>query len=145
MQVNRKSSESFCQIFCISFLHKLQKSGHDFLVWSTPNGGSRNKVEAGRLKLEGCLSGVLDITLMSKGIIHFIELKTKSGVLSENQKAFIASAERYGFGVTIIKGDAVAEVLPQVMAVMNKTFNIPLIDMHPVLSETLKNSEIFLK
>jgi hypothetical protein len=143
MYVNPKKSESFCQIFCISFLKKLQNSGCDFLVWSTPNGGTRNKAEAGKLKLEGLLPGVADIQLMAAGIVHFIEFKTNSGVLSHAQKDFIAAANRYGFGVTVVRGDTVAEVLPQVMTVMREVFNIPQNGMSSISASVLDDAARF--
>ena len=104
--------EHFCQTFCVSFLHKLQLAGCDFLVWSTPNGGSRNKAEAGRLKLEGTLS-------------------------------FIASATRYGFGVTVVVGDTVSEVLPQVMVVMERIFGIPQNEMSSISAKILEDAARF--
>jgi hypothetical protein len=130
-----KKIESFCQIFCVSFLHKLQLAGYDFLVWSTPNGGSRNKAEAGRMKLEGLLPGVPDLTILAKGILHFIEFKTSKGALSPAQKSFIATATKYGFRVDIVVGDAVAEVLPQVAKVIA---SLILIDQNSISSISAK-------
>lgn len=74
------------------------------LAWMfhIPNGGSRNKAEAARLKAEGVKAGVADIFLPSpKGKYHglFIEMKKadRSNHASERQKAFLAFADAKGY------------------------------------------------
>ena len=54
-----------------------------------PNGGFRNKIEAGRLKAQGVKAGIPDIGVpLPDGKILWIEVKAPGGVLSEPQKAF---------------------------------------------------------
>lgn len=65
-------------------------------LFAIPNGGSRNIIEAVRLKREGVLAGVCDIflTVPKKGFSGlFCEVKTKQGRLSQNQIEFIKEHE----------------------------------------------------
>lgn len=75
----------------------------DFLIFSIPNGGSRNKIEASKLKKTGLLAGVPDlIVLMPNKQIVFIEMKKqKGGKLSPVQKVVIPIIEKLGFNVLI--------------------------------------------
>lgn len=87
------------------------------------------------MKLEGLLPGVPDLTILAKGILHFIEFKTSKGALNPAQKSFIATATKYGFRVDIVVGDAVAEVLPQVAKVIA---SLILIDQNSISSISAK-------
>ena len=63
-----------------------------------PNGGSRNPVEAKRLKAEGVLAGVADLTiLLPQGRSVYIEMKVKGNRQTDNQKAFQQKAEALGY------------------------------------------------
>lgn len=60
-------------------------------LWHTPNGGSRNIIEAVKLKEMGTKAGVWDLFLAIPTEKHpglFIEMKSKKGVLSKSQKEF---------------------------------------------------------
>lgn len=73
-----------------------------------PNGGSRHKAEAGKLKAMGVKNGVPDLMLLIKrghwsGI--FIELKrVKGGVVSTEQKDWLAFLREQGFGAIVCYG-----------------------------------------
>lgn len=73
-----------------------------------PNGGSRNRIEAHNLKLEGVKAGVPDICLpVPCGDYHglYIELKrTKGGILSEAQKEWIDMLNERGYLAVVAKG-----------------------------------------
>ena len=59
------------------------------LIHSTPNGGSRNIVEAKKLKATGTMAGVADLTIkLPNSIFIDIELKTDTGILSKSQKEY---------------------------------------------------------
>jgi len=59
------------------------------MVFSVPNGGSRNVVEAKKMKATGLLPGVSDlIVVLPTGKLLFIELKTETGIQSQAQKDF---------------------------------------------------------
>lgn len=62
------------------------------LTHSIPNGGKRDISTAKKLKQEGLLPGVPDLFVPELGL--YIELKrTKGGMVSAEQKAFIAGLE----------------------------------------------------
>ena len=63
----------------------------DYILFSIPNGGSRNAIEAKRLKAEGVLAGVADLQLLfGNGSYNalFIEMKVGKNKQSANQIAF---------------------------------------------------------
>jgi len=65
-------------------------------LFSIPNGGSRNIIEAVKIKKTGGKAGVFDLFLMIPSEIYhglFIEMKSKKGRLSEKQKEFQKRAE----------------------------------------------------
>lgn len=59
----------------------------DHVFWChAPNGGSRNKAEAAKLKGMGVKPGTPDILLVHDGLAHWIELKAGKGRLSKAQE-----------------------------------------------------------
>jgi hypothetical protein len=78
------------------------------LLYHIPNGGSRNKLEAARLKEQGVKAGVPDLCLpVARGGYHglYIELKRlKGGRLSAEQKELIPKLAAQGFCVKECKG-----------------------------------------
>lgn len=55
------------------------------LLFHVPNGGARNKREAGRFKQIGVVPGVSDFILLYNGRAHCIELKVKKRTQGEKQ------------------------------------------------------------
>jgi hypothetical protein len=49
------------------------------IIFSVPNGGYRNKIEANKLKATGLLAGVSDLILIHEGQTIFIEVKKLGG------------------------------------------------------------------
>lgn len=83
-----KHKESELQQNCIKWFRLYYASK---IIFAIPNGGSRNVIEAARLKREGVLAGVADLCILvvnSQYHALFVEMKTVKGVQSENQKAF---------------------------------------------------------
>ena len=78
------------------------------LLYHVPNGGSRNKAEAGRLKAEGVKPGVPDICLpVPRGDYHglYIELKRqKGGSLTPEQENWINALSEQGYLAIVCKG-----------------------------------------
>lgn len=116
-----KNSEEYIQIYLVSFLKKLQAT-EDFLFWHTPNGGSRDKREAGKFKLMGMLAGVPDLCIMAKNTFHFIELKKNNGGLSKAQEEFIDKAMGLGFSTSTIFADSVEDALYQLCQILEEVF-----------------------
>lgn len=72
-------------------------------VFSVPNGGTRNKLEAMTLKATGLRSGVSDlIALFPNGKCVFFELKVGKGVQSDEQKDFESVVKELGFDYHLI-------------------------------------------
>jgi len=105
----KKNSEEYMQIFIASFLKKLQAAGGDFVFWHTPNGGVRNKAEAGKLKLMGVLRGVHDLIIVHKNGIEFIELKEAGGGQSKEQIELSSALKKYGFKTYVVYMDSVQD------------------------------------
>ena len=69
-------------------------------LFAIPNGGHRHIRVAMTLKKEGVVPGVSDMFLMvPRETFHgaFIEMKTKTGRLSDKQKKFLSYAEAMGY------------------------------------------------
>lgn len=94
-----KQHESTLQKSCVKWF-KLQYPKE--LIWATPNGGSRNKYEAARLKLEGVLPGVSDLVVIFPNKILFIELKYGKGKQTEHQLLFERKIKSKGFDYYLI-------------------------------------------
>ena len=78
------------------------------LLSHTPNGGSRNLIEAHNLKEQGVKSGVPDICLPVPNLVNtalYIELKRrKGGKVSDQQRGWIAALNRVGNRAVVCKG-----------------------------------------
>lgn len=69
-------------------------------IYHCPNGGSRNKIEAARLKAQGVKKGVPDLFLpVPLGKYHglYIEMKYDSGKTSDDQKSWLKWLSEHGY------------------------------------------------
>ncbi len=73
------------------------------VIFSVPNGGSRNVIEAKKLKATGLLSGVSDLIILQPNKTLFIELKIEKGVQSDKQKDFENVVSNLGFNYYIVR------------------------------------------
>lgn len=78
------------------------------LLYHVPNGGSRHKAEAGRLRAEGVKAGVPDLCLpVARGGFHglYIELKRRrGGRASDLQITWMEELMRQGYCVALCEG-----------------------------------------
>lgn len=78
------------------------------LLYHTPNGGSRVRAEAARLKAQGVKPGVPDLCLpVARGGYHgmYIELKRiNGGRLSKDQAMWLEELARQGYYASVCKG-----------------------------------------
>jgi hypothetical protein len=75
------------------------------IIFSVPNGGSRNKVEAMTLKATGLLAGASDtILILPTGKLVFCEVKTETGSQSPKQNEFQKRVEALGFEYWLVRG-----------------------------------------
>lgn len=96
-------SEDTEQILVIQWARS-NVGAHPELKWlhHIPNGGSRNKQEAVKLKHMGVMAGVADLHLpYPKGIYHglYIEMKYGSNRQQESQKEFLGDMADAGYFV----------------------------------------------
>ncbi len=77
----------------------------DLLWWSCPNGGFiLDQRIVAKLKATGLRPGVPDLAfLLEGGRVGFIEMKTATGRVSDDQKAFMAAAFERGAGVAVCR------------------------------------------
>ena len=79
------------------------------IAYAIPNGGTRNKKEAGRLKKQGVLKGVPDIFVSQPKTEHgkithglYLELKIKPNKPSVEQKELMVELEVVGYQTEVI-------------------------------------------
>lgn len=93
-----KGEEYNIQANCVKWF-RLQYP--DFLIWNTPNEATyRNKGYFGNL---GVLTGVSDLIVALPNHIMFIEMKSKTGRQSLEQKQFQQKVESLGFEYYLIR------------------------------------------
>lgn len=78
------------------------------LLYHVPNGGSRNKAEAGRLRAEGVKAGVPDLCLpVARREYHglYIELKRqRGGRISDLQAQWLSALSEQGYKTALCCG-----------------------------------------
>ncbi|QIT54106.1 VRR-NUC domain-containing protein [Aquisalimonas sp. 2447] len=77
------------------------------VMHAVPNGGHRRKATAGMLKAEGVRRGVPDICLpVPRAGFHglYIELKTRRGTATRDQRWWIDALRRLGYRAEICRG-----------------------------------------
>lgn len=84
--------------FCLKF-HKPRG-----ILFSIPNGGTRNKLEAMTMKATGLLAGASDlIVILPNSKLLFIEVKIDKGLQSEKQIDFENRVEKLGYDYFIVR------------------------------------------
>lgn len=90
------------QQIVVWFKNEYQMHGKG-LIFSVPNGGSRNMLEAKKLKRTGAMAGVSDLIVLLPSKCLFIELKAEKGTQSEVQKIFEERVKNLNFDYFIIR------------------------------------------
>lgn len=104
--MSRKITEDYIQSqIILDFNNKYCLKHHNprLLIFAVPNGGSRNVLEAKKLKATGTLKGVSDIIINFPGKSVYIEVKTSIGVQSDVQKDFQKRVEDLGMDYHIVR------------------------------------------
>lgn len=74
------------------------------LIMSVPNGGTRNILEAKKLKATGLLAGVADLIILKPNAeTIFVEVKIEKGVQSDVQRIFQEKVENLGFKYYLVR------------------------------------------
>ena len=90
------------QQIIIWFKNEYQMHGKG-LIFSVPNGGTRNMLEAKKLKQTGAMAGVSDLIVLLPSKCLFVELKIEKGIQSEVQKVFEERVNNLSFDYFIIR------------------------------------------
>ena len=87
----------------VFFKNQYQINGKG-LIFAVPNGGSRNIIEAKKLKATGLMAGVSDLIILKpNGETIFIEVKTDIGIQSPIQINFQKKVEELGFKYCLVR------------------------------------------
>ena len=100
-----KGIEDRLQIGCVRWF-SLAYGNYARLLHHSPNGGSRNAIEAAKFKQMGVRAGFPDlILLVPKKGYHalFVEMKTRTGRQSEHQKEYQSAVEKMGYKYAICR------------------------------------------
>ena len=85
------------------------------LLYHVPNGGSRNRIEAAKLKRQGVKAGVPDLCLpVARAGWHglYIEMKAGKNTPTEKQKEWISALRKQGYVAEVCYGwEQAAEVI----------------------------------
>lgn len=79
------------------------RNNYKGLIFSVPNGGSRNPIEAKNLKLTGSLAGVSDLIVIQQNRIIFVEVKIEKEIQSDLQIKFQNNVELLGFYYFLVR------------------------------------------
>jgi len=111
----KKNSETHTQIYLVSFLRKIQARGAEFTFFHIPNGGARSAREASVLKMAGVLPGVYDLCFLygNRGVA-FVEMKSKGGKTSADQKNFGNALDEYGIKNLVIEATDASHAISQI-------------------------------
>ena len=98
-----------------AFVQYMRTKYPDVLIFAIPNGGSRNKAEASRMKAGGVVAGIPDLFVPEFRL--WIEMKRrKGGTVSEKQKEIMHELERVGYVCRVCRGaDEAIAVIEEVI------------------------------
>lgn len=102
------------QCACVQWFRYQHPECHHNL-FSSPNGGKRDKVTAAKLKAEGVLAGVADLILLKRNAKYgalLIEMKTRTGRQSDTQREWQRLIEKDGYKYVVCRSleDFIREV-----------------------------------
>lgn len=92
--------ESEIQSACVEWFRREYPR---YVIFSVPNGGSRNVIEAAHLRKEGALAGVSDLIILADGRVLFVEMKSGKGRQTRLQRAFQERVESQGFTYAVCR------------------------------------------
>ena len=104
--MSKKITEDYIQSqIVLDFNNKYCLKHHNprLMIYAVPNGGSRNVIEAKKLKATGTLRGASDLIVNFPNKVVYIEVKTDVGVQSDAQKDFQSRIEDLGFDYHIVR------------------------------------------
>lgn len=107
-------TESQLQAKCYQWAHNTFPSLRG-CIFSVPNGGTRNRIEATQLKATGLVPGIPDMLIVFPKFIG-IEFKTETGVLSPAQARIHEIWQSKGLRVEVVRTfDAFHDLVTELM------------------------------
>lgn len=97
------SEDKIQQQIIIYYRNYFQRLYKDCLIFSIPNGGLRDKRTAMLMKATGLTPGASDLIVIHFGTLVFVELKTSTGIQSEEQKVFAQRVKDCGFSYYLVR------------------------------------------
>lgn len=113
-------TETLCHIACADWLREFRNKTRRIFYFHVPNGGRRDKREAGLLKRMGVVAGVMDFWIFTNSAILPVELKRQDGNLSAAQKDAKSTLELLGYTVYTIQTDDPKEAARQMAELVLK-------------------------
>lgn len=112
----RKNEESIAQCAVIAWWAQecKERGVPECMLFSIPNGGRRSPREMIFLKREGLRPGICDLFLSVPRHPYaglYVEMKTATGRISDEQHEFIARATELGYAAYVCRSDAEAKEL----------------------------------
>jgi len=91
------------QEIIIYYRNYFQRVYKSCLIFSIPNGGLRDKRTAMLMKATGLTPGASDLIVIYFGKLLFVEVKTSTGVQSEEQKVFAQRVRDCGYSYYLLR------------------------------------------
>lgn len=105
-------SETQLQISLVQHLKLLGRKG--LLYFHPASGGLRTKSEAAKFKAMGVVPGIPDLIMLYAGKTYGLELKTKRGVVSADQRAMLDAFRSAGAFAEVAHG------IDEALAILNR-------------------------
>lgn len=97
------AKEDSIQAEIYKWFHNNYCVGKNNIIFAVPNGGTRNKLEAIKLKATGLIPGVSDLIVLLPSKCLFVEVKTEIGKQSDVQKIFQSKVNALGFDYHLVR------------------------------------------
>jgi hypothetical protein len=103
-KVTNSPSEAKIQQEIVLWFSQNYETKNEGFIYHAANGGSRNVIEAKKLKNEGVRAGVADLEIKLMGGLNvMVEVKTETGVQSDAQKLFEKRMKHLGFDYYLVR------------------------------------------
>lgn len=96
-----RNEEYGIQKSCVKWFNYKNPTQKGLLYMNMNN--PRNKVNGKLMKDAGMVAGVSDLTYLYGGKVYFIEVKTKTGKLSENQLIWSGKIMSFGYSYSVVR------------------------------------------
>lgn len=92
----------------VAFRRAIIMTAPEVMLVGVPNAGKRSQWESRQRSKEGMVPGFPDLIALHRGMACFLEFKTGSGSLSDNQIDTLNALARQGFPVGVFRSELTA-------------------------------------